>query len=599
MRQPKIRANIALGLRVLLLLPVSNLAEAAVPRSMVELRQIVADAVENGKQRVIIPPGIYRGTPASGEKVHWTLKRTHDLEIVAVGVTMVCMKRTRAIDFVGCRNVTLQGLTIDYEPLTFTQGRVVATAPDDVWIDIKLDPGYPCQPWSRIDVVDPATYFRKKGMPFLWGTTAEMVESNVVRVKLKGIGKAARVGDLVSLSAGNEEGGICHGVTLSDCRGEMVLRDLTIHCAPGMGIVESGGEGGTVLEGIRIVPGPPPAGASTRRLLTTSWDGILHTNVGRGPRVEHCTIEKCGDDSWSVQNQDILVVRRAGRELILAPRGETQLAPNDFLCRSLDAPQYELTDVCAVERAKLALDPDVAKQLQEAKPWTLWKVSGRFFLATVTGEPGLQSGDSVFCPQRQGNGFIFRNNRIHSPGRILIKAGEGLVEGNTLVMPHGLVICPEVPDGAAAGIRNLVIRGNTITESGYFCESWDSDQAGAISIVASAVENEKKTFRPPGAFADVTIEANRFEGVCGLNLLLSSVRGARVRNNCFIRTHQSEPGITAGAYGIEQRAIVAVRHCTDVSFEDNVFEDIGRFAKESFQIDAESADVRGVETRGL
>jgi hypothetical protein len=83
-----------------------------------------------------------------------------------------------------------------------------------------------------------------------------------------------------------------------------------------------------------------------------------------------------------------------------------------------------------------------------------------------------------------------------------------------------------------------------------------------------------------------------------LNLLLSSVRGARVRNNCFIRTHQSEPGITAGAYGIEQRAIVAVRHCTVVSFEDNVFEDIGRFAKESFQIDAESADVRGVETRG-
>ncbi len=587
-----------MGLRVLLLLPVCNLAEAEVPRSLVELRRIVADALATGKPRVVIPPGIYRGTPADGEKVHWALQRTHDLDIVAVGVTMVCLNRTRAIDFVGCRNVTLQSLTIDYEPLTFTQGRVVATAPDDAWIDLKLDPGYPRQPWSRIDVVDPTTYFRKKGMPFLWGTTAEMVESDVVRVKLKGIGKAARAGDLASLSAGNEEGGICHGVTLSDCSGEMVLRDLTIHCAPGMGIVESGGAGGTVLEGIRIVPGPPPAGALARRLLTTSWDGILHANVGRGPRVERCTIENCGDDSWSIQNQDILVVRRAGKELILAPRGDTQLAPGDCLRRNLEAPQYTIATVRAVEPAKLALDPDVAKQLQEAKPWTLWKVSGRFFRATVIGEPDLQSGDSVFCPQRQGNGFVFRNNRIHSPGRILIKAGEGLVEGNTLDMPHGLVICPEVPDGAAAGIRNLVIRGNTITESGYFCESWDSDQAGAISIVASAVENKKKTFRPPGAFAELTIEANRFQGVCGLNLLLGSVRGVRVRNNCFIRTHQSEPGSTGGAYGIEQRAIVAVRHCADVSFEDNVFEDIGRFANESFQIDAESADVRGVERRG-
>ena len=442
MRQLRMHVRITLSLQVLLLLPVSNMAEAAVPRSMVELRRIVADAITDGKQRVVIPPGIYCGSPAHGEKVHWTLNHAHDLEIVAVGATMVCTKRTRAIDFAGCRNVTLQGLTIDYDPLTFTQGRVIAAAADDSWVDIKLDRGYPCEPWSRIDVVDPETRYRKKGMPFLWGTTAEMIESDVVRVKLKGIGKAACVGDLASLSTGNEESGICHGVTISNCGGEMVLRDLTIHCAPGMGIVEGGGAGGTVLDGVRIVPGPPPAGASAPRLLTTSWDGILHTNVGRGPRVEHCEIETCGDDSWSVQSQDIVVVQRAGKELILTPRGEMQLAPGDGLFRSLDAPPYEITNVRAVEPAKLALDSDSARQLHEAKPWTFWKVSGRFFHATVTNEPDLEPGDSVFCPQHQGNGFVFRNNRVHSPGRILIKAGDGLVEGNTLVMPHGLVICP-------------------------------------------------------------------------------------------------------------------------------------------------------------
>lgn len=580
-----------------LILPLAPRAtmQAAEPRPMAELRHLVCAAGAAGKSQVVVPPGIYRGEPADGEKVHLTLQGVHDLEIVATGVTMICTRRTRAIDFFHCRNVTLRGLTIDYDPLTFTQGRVVAAAPDDAWIDVKLDAGYPRQPWSRIDVVDPATRFRKKGMPFLWGTTARLVEPDVVRVELQGIGKAARVGDLASLNAGNEPRGVCHGVTLSDCGGGMVLRDVTLHCAPGMGIVESGGVGGTVLEGVRIAAGPMPNGATSPRLLTTSWDGILHTHVGHGPRVERSTIEDCGDDSWSVQNQDLLVLRRTGSEAILAPRGELKLAAGDHLQRGGESPSYAIMAVSSVKPADAALDPEVERQLREARPWTLWKVSGRLFRATLDGSSEFQPGDSVVCPEHQGNGFVFRNNRVHSSGRILIKASDGLVEGNTLVTPHGIVVCPEVPADAAVAIRGLTFRNNTITESGYFCPSWNSSQAGAISITADTVEGKKKVFRPAGAFVQVTIEGNRLEGVCGLNLLLGSVRGAIVRNNHFIRTHQSEPGNTGGAYGIEQHAVIEVRRSSDVTFEGNVFDSPGPLAKTTFHVDTDSTNVRGVD----
>ena len=575
--------------------PSDRTAANAAEKPLAELVTTVQEAAASGQRRVTIAPGFYRGAPADPEKVHLTLKGARDLEIDATGVMMICTRRTRAIDFASCSNVTLRGLTIDYDPLTFTQGRVVAAAPDDASIDVELDPGYPRQAWSRIDVVDPATRFRKKGMPFLWGTTAQLVKPDVVRISLKGIGKAARVGDLASLSAGNEERGICHGVTLSDCSGGMVLRDVTIHCAPGMGIVESGGAGGTVLEGVRIVPGPPPPGGSAPRLLTTSWDGILHSNVGRGPRVEGCTIEDCGDDSWSVQNQDLVVLHRTGNELILAPRGEQKLASGDQLRSSLDAPPFTIAGVQSARLAEARLDPDIARQLQNAKPWSLWKVSSQVFHVTVSGKPDFKPGDSIICPDRQGNGFVFRNNRVHSSGRILIKAGGGLVEGNTLIAPHGIVVCPEVPDGAAVCINNLVIRGNTITQSGYFCHSWDSGQAGAISIMSSAVENQKKTFRAAGAFAGLTIEGNRLEDTCGLNLLLGCVRGATVRNNRFIRTHQSEPGCTGGAYGIDQGAEVEVRRCQDVVFEDNVFEEVGPFATKRVRVDTDCVNVRGLE----
>ena len=158
-------------------------------------------------------------------------------------------------------------------------------------------------------------------------------------------------------------------------------------------------------------------------------------------------------------------------------------------------------------------------------------------------------------------------------------------------MPHGIVVCPEVPAGAAVAISNLTIRGNTISQSGYFLASWDSGQAGAISIMASTVEDAKKTFRPAGAFANVTIEDNRLEDVCGLNLLLGSVRGATVRNNRFIRPHHSEPGRTGGAYGIDQFAVIEVRRCTDVNFEGNVFDEVGPRTKTRFHVDADSANV--------
>jgi hypothetical protein len=558
-------------------------APAESPRSMADLRQLIAQAASSGARQVLIPPGVYRGAPADGEKVHLTLRGVHDLDIMATGVTMACTRRTRAIAFDACRNVTLVGLTIDYDPLTFTQGRVVAAAPDDAWIDVKLDAGYPRQPWSRIDVVDPATRFRKHGMPFLWGTTAEMVADDVVRVKLKGIARAAHVGDLASLSAGNEDGGVCHAVTLSDCGGGVALRELTLHCAPGMGIVEGGGAGGTVLDAVRIVPGPPPPGASAPRLLTTSWDGILHSNVARGPLVQHCIIEDCGDDSWSVQNEDLLVLRRTANELILSPRGEGKLSPGDRLCRSVDAPQYAIT---AIHPATLAdLDPEVARQLRDAKPWTLWKVSGRLLRVTLDAEPDYTPGDSLLCPQRQGNGFSFRDNRVHSSGRILIKAGDGLVEGNELRSPHALVVCPELPDGAAVGIRHLMIRDNTITDAGYFCPNWDSSQAGAISITSTATEDRRKTFRPAGAFADITIEGNHLEGICGLNLLLTSARGATLRNNRFAHTHQSEPPATGGAYNIDQHTILDIRRCADVTLDANTFDDVGPFAKSRIRID--------------
>ena len=330
--------------------------------------QAIETAIKTRQPRLVIPAGVYRLTPPDHGAVHLVVEHAEDLELVAHGVTFVCTRRTRAINFRACRNVALRGLTIDYDPLTFTQGRVAAVAEDKSWIDIRIDAGYPRMPWKRIDLIDARTRYRKHGMPFLWGTTAALVEPDVVRIALRRIGEAAAVGDLASLSAGNDVGGVCHGVALEHCGGGMVLEDVTVHCAPGMGIVEGGGEGGTRLSRVHIVPGPRPAGATDQRLLTTSWDGILHSAVRRGPTVEDCRIEKCGDDSWSVSTADLLVLKCEGRSAVLAPRSPVELRPGDRLMTALDAPGCQVADVRSVARTQAGLEPEVLERLEQASP---------------------------------------------------------------------------------------------------------------------------------------------------------------------------------------------------------------------------------------
>ena len=182
-----------------------------------DFRPMVAEALKKGEKRIVIPPGVYKLGPVGGDKSIWNLQNVKDVEIVATGVSLVATRLTRALALGGCSDVTIRGLTIDYDPLPFTQGVVTAVAEDKSWIEVKIHAGYPLKPYSRIDVVDPATRFRKKGMPFLWGTKAVMRSTDVVRVSLAGIGAAANVGDLASLNTGPEEGGVPHAVSIEHC----------------------------------------------------------------------------------------------------------------------------------------------------------------------------------------------------------------------------------------------------------------------------------------------------------------------------------------------------------------------------------------------
>lgn len=520
----------------------------------IRLRSLIAQAVSAHAKQVTIPPGTYRLGLPKGETSFLTLSDLRDFKIAANGVHLICTKCTRAIEIQHCQNTTLEGITVDYDPLPFTQGDIVAIADDKNSLDVKIHAGYPCEPNSRIDIVDPKTRYRKKGMPFLWGTKSVMIAPDVVRVTLKGIGNAAAVGDLASLSRFTDPGGIPHAVSLDACS-RVTLRGVTVFASPSMGIIEFEGDGANHFDGCRVIPGPRPIGATEDRILSTNHDAMQSSCPKVGPLVENCEIRDAGDDSWSVQSSDYRVVAATGDSLVLGyGNGWTEgVQVGDHLRKSLDSPMCVVT-----ERKWVDADP-------------AWAKAARYLQVRVTGDVQARVGEFVADVDRMGNGFVFRNNRTRSSGRVLIKAA-GLVENNVLDTPHALVVNPETANPGI--IDGLTIRNNKIIDSGYFCPGPWSTQAGAISVASSG---HAGLFTASTAYDHVLIEGNILIGTNGPGIVVASARNVTVRGNKFIDAQQVKPATTGDNYAVDHGSLIYLSQCSGVLITKNLIQNAGPF----------------------
>lgn len=572
-------------------------SKAANVHEMSELRDLIANAVSKKERELLIPPGIYRGAPEEKSGSVIQIANAKDLHIKAAGVTMLCTRLARALNIENCKNLKISGLTVNYDPVPFTQGDIVKVADDGSWVDVKIHQGYPLKAYSRIDIVDTKSRMRKRGTPYLWGSKAELREAGIVRVTQKDLGSIAKAGDFASMSTGPEPGYACHGIVIGNCD-STVLEDVTVYCAPGFGIVESGGEGNAHFNRVKIIPGPPPEGGTEKPILSTSWDAIQNKICRKGPIVENCVIEDAGDDCWSVQSSDYLILKKDGTTVVVAGRDpwSNNLQAGDSLRSSLHSPEAKIIQVLRkVDRKDAGLDPVILDNLEKAEQWTFWRV-GPACLELVLDKPlPFAVGESVYSPDRRGEGYVFRNNTVHGSGRILLKAGNGLIEGNKLTDLHGIMIAPEIPGEAATGLRNITIRNNTLIASGHRCESSWSAQAAAIAFSADRADptqKGQKLLRDPGIFEDIVIENNIINDSNGLSILVGSAKNVIVKNNRIIGSHMTAPLKFGSALGIDQGCAVYISKCDGVTLENNTVEAPGKFLAKDLLIRDDVVNVK-------
>lgn len=501
--------------------------EAPSPFTIANLRAMVQSAIDNNETRLVIPPGVYKG-PAP----FFNIKNVKNLEIIADGVTMLCETQIRALEFQYCENVKLKGLTIDYNPLTFTQGDIVAVGTN--YVDVKIHDGYPLKPYSRIDVIDPKTRYRKRGSKFVWGATAELREGNIVRVSQPELPSVAKVGDMATMSTGPEGMyGAPHALVISNCKGGMVLENVSIHSAPGFGIFESEGVGGTHLKNCNVAPGATPEGATEERMLSSSWDAIQHTLLKKGPLVEGCVVKDAGDDSWSATwNGSFLLGSVNDDRITIDGDMSAVLQAGDTLRTSLSS-EYVVID----------RKSGITILLKTPCPWP--------------------TGTRLYSPNRRCESFVLKNNHFKSSGRILVKASHGLIENNIIEEGHsGVTINSE---DAITAIEDIVIRNNQISGSGHFMPASWSNQAGSISIASGGGGN----IDPVGKFNNIRIENNKFSDISGVNIVVTSSQNIKIKGNQFYKTGIPTPNNTGADFGIDHNTVVYLRNVDVITVDSN------------------------------
>ena len=491
------------------------LPEKVVPAERTEdLRALIAAELAAGNKRIVIPHGRYRVRAERGS--HLLFSELTDVEIIAENVELVCTSTVRALFFDSCSNVTLRGLTVDYDPLPFTQGKIIAMAPDKSWIDFEVAEGYPENTLREpVQIYNPATRTLRRG-DAQWNDEIKPLGnrryrvSKAARYRLDPAEDTEQTGDILIAKNAFGKPGSPHAVELENCRG-MRLEGITVYASPSFGFLERNCDGNTYLRCIvdRRSPEDDPVKRALPRMRSLNADAFHSKDAAKGPAILSCTARFQGDDCVNINGRYHYVFGSSGRDVRIAVIDQKTTievgAPVEFLPYSGPRPtdakvvrrRLDPSPVTGAEKAfirKLRMDERMRAEL----------LDGEAVLHTLTldREVAIPPGSAVCCPLRLGQGFAvkdcdFGDNRSRG---ILIKASKGEVSGNRITNSRmaSVLISPEFWWMEAGMSSDVVVKDNIIKGS----------LQTPIQIHA---RGGNRQILPAGALRSISILNNRIE----------------------------------------------------------------------------------------
>ena len=516
-----------------------NLPKAALPEKVVlieqtaDLRALINAELAAGKKRIVIPPGRYRVSSEQG--FHLQFKNLSDVEIIAHHVEMVCTSTIQAVLFDHCSNVTLRGLVVDYDPLPFTQGKIIAMAADKSSMDFEVAEGYPENKLEeRIQIYDPATgELRREDAN--WKQEIQALGGRRYRVEkdryqFNPLQDTEQVGDILVTNHSFGTRGSPHAVELNNSKG-MLLEDITVFASPCFGFLEYDCDGTRYIrcKVDRRDPADDPVKRAQPRMRSLNADAFHSKDASKGPAIIGCTARFQGDDCVNINGKYHFVCGSSGRLVRIAVLDNkpkiTVGDPVEFLPYSGPRPpdavvveiQPDPTPITGEEETlirKLGLNENIRTGLLTGK--------ARFYTLTLDRETALPAGSAVCCPLRVGSGFAVKDCDFgHNRSRgILIKASKGEITSNRIVKSRmaAVLVSPEFWWMEAASSSEVVVKDNLI----------EGCLQTPIQILAPGGNGRPL---PPGAHRNISILGNRMADCRWPLIRATSTSGLIIKSN--------------------------------------------------------------------
>lgn len=497
------------------------------------LQGFIDARIKSGERRIVVPPGKYRVAPKHG--THLMFKNLADIEVIADGVEMICTNTCRVAVFENCKNVRLKGLIVDFDPLPFTEARIVALAPDKSWADFEIIEGYPeNELQQRIEIFDPVTRELRRETPGFQDQIEALGNHRYRATKPKSYRyredwDTEQVGDILVTNNCFPNGATGHAFSAERCTG-LILEDITLYAASTFGFVEHQCDG-TTYRHSQINRRPPendPVKRGFPRMRSLNADAFHSTGATKGPAILGCTAKFQGDDCVNIHGTYHLVTGCEGpalriavlhKRLTIEPGDPIEFLPYSGV-RPADAVAVKLEPDAPVTEAEL----DFIRKLNLLPRHKDLLLGGEatFYKLTLDRAVPLEMGSAVCSGQRCGNGFLVKDcdfgyNRSRA---ILIKASRGGVIANHIT--HGwmaaVLVAPEFWWFESSSSSDVEIRDNVI----------DGCRRPAIEIIAPGGNGKPL---PSGAHRNIRITGNKFGTSAWPNIQVTSTEHLVIQDN--------------------------------------------------------------------
>ncbi len=520
--------------------------------------------------RLVLAPLVYRLTRPV-ELVDW-----ERLTVEGNGASLIVTAYVSALRMENCRRVAVKDLSVDYDPLYFTQG-TIATIEDREML-IRIDEGYrddyenflSVHPFVNIRLHDPITGGHLAGSTDDYEIRVlERLEPRVLRVLLSipytdPASYRPRVGDRASLYQ-------CWvgAVSLHRCT-DTLFENFNLYASGGFGLHEKCGGGGTVLKNCNIVPGPRPVGATAPRLLSTLGDASHFQSVEKGPRLEGCRITHCCDDGINAHGFFFRVTALEGEDVFLSVIGDDPWAVGDRV-HAFAGGSYALRGSATITEFERVEGYEIAEENRAILGNTGYVKGIAYRLRLSEPIPGLMVGDDMTDLNRMASGAVVKDctfgyNRARG---IVLKGWDCSIENNTIAecSAAGIMVISELSWAEAGFPVNTVVRNNTLVHT--CLSSRARHGSAAVAGIMVLLDAKNGGFFPCRELRNITVEGNRVTDCGTFGIFLSNCTGASVKNNRVEEPFAAGVNNIGACYGVAPRSGILCGMAADVVAEGN------------------------------